>query len=210
MSFFGVQENYLTVLKQIRDNLLGLGTGSTGGTSSITLNLDGVSQIKGSDGKDGLNGQNGLSAYEIWLGLGNVGTEQDFIDSLKGQNITITAYQIAVANGFEGTEQDWLISLKSKEITALNYTIYQGGTALVNQLFTTDKNIVVEVGIKNNGSFDGYLRPEINGVQSVYCELPAYSNNVVPFSFEVPAGSNWKITVSNIVYELIYLMEFEV
>lgn len=27
----------------------------------------------------------GESAYEIWLDLGNVGTEQDFINSLQGQ-----------------------------------------------------------------------------------------------------------------------------
>jgi hypothetical protein len=26
----------------------------------------------------------GLTAYEIWLALGNTGDEQDFIDSLKG------------------------------------------------------------------------------------------------------------------------------
>ena len=30
------------------------------------------------------DGDNGLSAYEIWLAEGNTGTEQDFIDSLKG------------------------------------------------------------------------------------------------------------------------------
>lgn len=29
-------------------------------------------------------GEQGLSAYDIWLSLGNTGTEQDFIDSLKG------------------------------------------------------------------------------------------------------------------------------
>lgn len=28
---------------------------------------------------------NGKSAYEIWLELGNVGSEQDFLDSLKGE-----------------------------------------------------------------------------------------------------------------------------
>ena len=38
----------------------------------------------GSNGQDGVNGMNGLSAYEIWLDLGNTGTEQDFIDSLTG------------------------------------------------------------------------------------------------------------------------------
>jgi len=30
------------------------------------------------------SGVQGLSAYETWLSLGNTGTEQDFIDSLKG------------------------------------------------------------------------------------------------------------------------------
>lgn len=32
----------------------------------------------------GSTGQDGASAYEIWLALGNVGTEQVFVDSLKG------------------------------------------------------------------------------------------------------------------------------
>jgi hypothetical protein len=33
---------------------------------------------------NGPDGENGLSAYEIWLALGNTGTQQDFIDSLTG------------------------------------------------------------------------------------------------------------------------------
>ena len=35
--------------------------------------------------KQGPPGESGKSAYETWLDLGNVGTEQDFIDSLKGE-----------------------------------------------------------------------------------------------------------------------------
>ena len=41
----------------------------------------------GEPGQDGINGQDGAdgkSAYEIWLDEGNQGTEQDFLDSLKG------------------------------------------------------------------------------------------------------------------------------
>lgn len=38
----------------------------------------------GPQGNSGDNGLNGLSAYQIWLDLGNTGTEQDFIDSLTG------------------------------------------------------------------------------------------------------------------------------
>lgn len=41
---------------------------------------------RGPAGKDGLNGhdgKDGKSAYQIWLDLGNTGSEQDFINSLK-------------------------------------------------------------------------------------------------------------------------------
>lgn len=39
---------------------------------------------KGDDGDDGDAGEDGISAYQVWLNLGNTGTEQDFIDSLQG------------------------------------------------------------------------------------------------------------------------------
>ena len=40
----------------------------------------------GTNGIDGKNGQDGKSAYQIWLDLGNSGSEQDFINSLKAQS----------------------------------------------------------------------------------------------------------------------------
>ena len=40
---------------------------------------------KGSDGADGKDGSDGKSAYEVWLSLGNSGTETDFISSIKGE-----------------------------------------------------------------------------------------------------------------------------
>ena len=39
---------------------------------------------QGEAGEDGADGAAGLSAYEIWLGLGNTGTEEDFIAYLSG------------------------------------------------------------------------------------------------------------------------------
>lgn len=39
----------------------------------------------GAAGNDGTDGVNGASAYEIWLSLGNSGTESEFISSLKGE-----------------------------------------------------------------------------------------------------------------------------
>lgn len=40
--------------------------------------------LPGQKGEDGVIGVDGKSAYEIWLDEGNVGTEQDFLDSLVG------------------------------------------------------------------------------------------------------------------------------
>lgn len=42
-----------------------------------------------------LTGAKGDSAYTTWLGLGNTGTEQDFINSLKGDFSTITDTDVA-------------------------------------------------------------------------------------------------------------------
>lgn len=47
---------------------------------------DGKDGINGTNGRDGIDGQDGKSAYQIWLDLGNSGSEQDFINSLKAQN----------------------------------------------------------------------------------------------------------------------------
>ena len=45
-----------------------------------------------------LKGTNGLSAYQIWLSLGNTGTEQDFITSLSGTGVTKTYVDTADTN----------------------------------------------------------------------------------------------------------------
>ncbi len=44
---------------------------------------DGSQGQKGDQGERGPVGQDGKSAYQIWLDLGNKGSQQDFIDSLK-------------------------------------------------------------------------------------------------------------------------------
>ena len=48
-----------------------------------------------------------VSAYSIAVNNGFVGTEEEWLESLKGAS----AYEIAVENGFEGTEEEWLASL---------------------------------------------------------------------------------------------------
>ena len=79
-------------------------------------------------------GENGKSAYEIWLEQGNTGTEQDFLDWLKGEDgeqgvpgeigpegekgddgeIGKSAYEIWLEQGYDGSEQDFLTWLKGE------------------------------------------------------------------------------------------------
>ena len=71
----------------------------------------------------GVQGIDGKSAYEIWLDLGNTGTEQDFIDSLIGDDGDPgdpgddgdSAYEVWLALGNTGTEQDFIDSLKGED-----------------------------------------------------------------------------------------------
>ena len=64
-------------------------------------------------------GPHGLSAYEVAIELGFVGTEEEWLASLKGRDGIDgkSAYQVAVENGFVGTEEKWLESLKGKDGT---------------------------------------------------------------------------------------------
>jgi hypothetical protein len=63
-------------------------TGATGFTGPTGIQglpgTDGADGATGTSGLDGANGINGLSAYQVWIDLGNTGTETDFINSLTG------------------------------------------------------------------------------------------------------------------------------
>jgi len=66
----------------------------------------------------GKQGDPGKSAYQVWLEMGNFGSEINFFDSFKGYN-GLSAYEVALQNGFIGTETEWLESLQGK---GLDYT----------------------------------------------------------------------------------------
>lgn len=53
--------------------------------SAVGEGLPEIPDITVIQGEKGDKGDNGLSAYEVWLSLGNSGTETDFIASLKGE-----------------------------------------------------------------------------------------------------------------------------
>jgi len=70
-----------------------------------------VSSLAGGGGDPGSPGADGESAYQIWLDLGNTGTEADFIASLTGPEGE-SAYQVWLDLGNTGTEADFIASLR--------------------------------------------------------------------------------------------------
>ncbi len=98
------------------------GTNGVDGTDG-TNGTDGVDGLPGTDGTDGAQGPqgpqgepgadgtiglqgpvgiDGVSAYEIWIELGNTGTETDFINSLTPPIIESFCYQDEDGDGFGG------------------------------------------------------------------------------------------------------------
>ena len=82
-----------------------------------------ASNTPGPKGDPGDPGADGDSAYQVWLDAGNTGTEQEFLDSLKGTDGTPgdpgadgdSAYQVWLDAGNTGTEQEFLDSLKGAD-----------------------------------------------------------------------------------------------
>jgi hypothetical protein len=86
--------------------------------------------IQGKDGKEGQTGETGKSAYQIWLEAGNTGTEQDYLDSLKG-NAAPAPKPIDIANGNIITVQDaGDLPLKTLHVTAATEQEHREGKNL--------------------------------------------------------------------------------
>lgn len=85
---------------------------SLGFTGTLAEWLD---SIRGEDGQDGLPGATGAQGLQGVPGIpGTNGTNgQDGINGADGAD-GLSAYQVAVANGFVGTEAQWLLSLRGE------------------------------------------------------------------------------------------------
>lgn len=59
-------------------------------------------------------GQDGKSAYQIAIDNGFIGTQQQWLASLKGRDGAST-YQIAVQHGYPDSQSSWLTSLKGSD-----------------------------------------------------------------------------------------------
>ena len=81
----------------------------------------------------------GLSAYQIWLNNGNTGTEQTFLNSLKGVqgDPGDSAYQAWLDEGNTGSQQDFLDDLRVDQIN-VDWNATSGKAQILNKpIFAT-------------------------------------------------------------------------
>lgn len=112
----------------------------------------------------------GKSAYEIAVEYGFEGTEQEWLESLNGNNGTNgsdgkSAYEIAIENGFEGTESEWLASLKGEDGNQINaYTRLEADARFAT---TEETDAIKEVSTMNSNSINGMPSSLSNGYDAL-------------------------------------------
>lgn len=132
----------------------------------------------------GGGGGGGLSAYEVAVANGFVGTEAQWLDSLVGAD-GLSAYEVAVANGFVGTEAQWLDSLVGADgaqgidgLSAYEVAVVNGfvGTeaewleSLIGvNVVPIENNTIYAGGLKtftlSDSPYSGYVAVYVNGVR---------------------------------------------
>lgn len=117
--------------------------GKDGNTPTIEISSDGYWVIGGiktqvkAVGKDGANGDDGKSAYQIWLDNGHEGSEEDFLNWLKGDQGQQgqqgqqgkSAYEIfkEYYPDYTGSEMEWITAVASGDKCALFGHKYDDG-----------------------------------------------------------------------------------
>ena len=99
-----------------------------------TNGKDGTNGQDGQNGQDGKDGEDGKSAYEIWLACGNNGSEEDFLNYIKGSAGEKgangkSAYEIFKDHypEYTGSEMDWITAIAMGDKCALFGHKYDDG-----------------------------------------------------------------------------------
>lgn len=100
------------------------------------------------------NGQSGKSVYDIWLELGNTGTPQDFLDSLKMPSIIATT--TILTTSWILTDGIYKVIISDENVTA---------NSVVNVNFDVS-SIKAILSSNSNGNI-GYVNP-IDGGFEIY------------------------------------------
>lgn len=114
--------------------------------SYVKKTLQGAGALKGEPGRDGVDGQDGAdgkSAYDIWLEQGNTGTEEDFLNSLKGESVgEIYSCSCEVIYNSDGTSE---VSNFTGDFDKMQAAYSNGNRLQVLVKFNTVSNYILEL-----------------------------------------------------------------
>lgn len=132
----------------------------------------------------GPQGDSGISAYQVAVNNGFVGSESAWLASLVGPQ-GISAYQVAVANGFVGTQSAWLASLVGAQgISAYQVAVNNGfvgsQSAWLSSLVGAQGISAYQVAVNNGfvGSESAWLASLV-GPQGISAYQVAVNNGFV-------------------------------
>ena len=133
----------------------------------------GLQGVAGADGKDGINGVNGLSAYQIAVSNGFIGTEQQWVVSLKG---TTGATGASGNNGWTpsiGTE------VRGTDELVLRIVDWTGGSGTKPAVgYLSSTGVVTNIGNATNIRGTQGLQG-VRGEQGVAGQDAAQATNIV-------------------------------
>lgn len=156
----------------------------------------------GANGQDGKTGVDGKSVYQVWLENGNTGTEQDFLNSLKGEQ------GIPGQPGIDGTSTYFYIRYADNEngtsmtILPTSKTEYMGVASTTSPTAPTNSSAYTWSKIKGDSGADGQQgipgQPGENGLNSyIHIKWSSDGQNFSENNGEVP--DRWQGTyVDNI------------
>lgn len=171
-----------------------LALGNTGTEAEFLASLkgkdgtDGAPGIDGTDGApgiDGTDGSDGLSAYQVWLALGNTGTEADFISSLKGEQGEPGSVNVVQDRGTSTTSA---MSQKAvtDELVELESSV-PGTTPIASVTFNENREIALSAVDVATNTFTSAGHGLVNGNMVCMTFNAGYSDDANPLVF-FPGG----------------------
>ncbi|MDB9995300.1 hypothetical protein OAD95_04095 [Flavobacteriaceae bacterium] len=119
-------------------------------------------------GQEGLDGE---TAYEIWLSEGNIGSVQDYLDSLKGEkgDDGLSAFQVWKDLGNSETEEDFITALKGEDgvdgKSAYQIWIDAGNTGTEEEFITALKG---EDGVDGKSAYQIWIDAGNTGTEEEF------------------------------------------
>lgn len=132
--------------------------GNNNGFNFDDLTEEQKKQLKGEKGDKGDKGNDGKSAYQIWLEEGNIGSEQDFLNSLKGEKGDDGEdVSLETLNTLQTKIDDKLNTNNKSIVGAINEINQQLDNGVQSNLISGDgidiNNNIIKIKIDNNTLF---------------------------------------------------------